>query len=257
MTKIDNKTTLLVFTIEDVTKEVMLPNTAQNIAWELVLTKFDAETIADMVQNDSYRGEQTERLIEYREWYGKCQDAVKDLDMTALNKAAQEQLELERIEAERIEAEKRAEEEEARREEEERVRPMREFEAAKAAKLAAIAEYDKSDAVNGFSINGIDGWLDRDTRTSLVNTVSVELANGKEVTTLWFGLVKLTLNCENVLYMLAQLEMYAHECYNVTQQHIANITAVEPEGENPDYVELKEQIESYDYTYGYPKKPAF
>lgn len=115
------------------------------------------------------------------------------------------------------------------------------------AKLSIIDEYDKSDAVNAFSINGIRGWLDRDTRTSLVNTVSVEKASGKTETTLWFGYNSLTLPCDAVLQMLAALEMYAHECYNVTARHKYNVSRLTDAAE----------ISAYDYTEGYPAQLDF
>ena len=47
--------------------------------------------------------------------------------------------------------------------------------------------------------------------------------------------------------MLNVLEMYALECYNVTQSHIAAVKALD----------TIEEIESYDYTVGYPKKLSF
>ena len=117
----------------------------------------------------------------------------------------------------------------------------------KSAKLAIIDEYDTSEKVNGFSINGISGWIDRDTRTSLVNTVSVEKASGKLVTTLWFGEHSLTLPCDAVLQMLGALEMYAHECYNVTARHKYNVSHL------TDATEISE----YDYTKDYPAKLNF
>lgn len=117
----------------------------------------------------------------------------------------------------------------------------------KSAKLSIIDEYDKSDKVNAFSINGIHGWLDRDTRTSLVNTVSIEKASGKTETTLWFGYNSLTLACDLVLQMLGALEMYAHECYNVTARHKYNVSQLTD----------IEEISAYDYTEGYPDQLDF
>lgn len=282
MNNIENKVTSLVITVDDVVKEVSLPNTRDNIAFELVLEKFDTQTVVDIVTNDSAQGLKTERLAEYREWYAKCKDAVKDLDMTALNTAANKQIEAERLEAEKIrlaeeeafrkaeearkaEEERIAAEEEAKREaeaeerrkEEERLAPMQNFNAAKAEKLTALEAYDKSSNVNSYSIGGIEDWKTAPERTQLITTVNAEKADGKEETVLWLGLTPLTLNCDLVLGMLMKLEVYAHECYNVTAQHKANITAIEAEGENPDYVALKEQIEAYDFTVGYPEKLAF
>ena len=51
----------------------------------------------------------------------------------------------------------------------------------------------------------------------------------------------------DALAMLNALEMYALDCYNVTQSHIAAVKALD----------TIEEIESYDYTVGYPKKLSF
>lgn len=257
MAKINNNVTSLVITLDDVTKEVRLPNTASNIAWELVKEKFDDQTISEIVQNESYHGISSERLVAYRAWFKACNDAVKDLDMAALNAAAAAQIEADRIEAERIAEEERQAEEAQRAEEEQRLAPIRNFEAAKQAKLAALEAYDLSSNVNSYSIGGIQDWKTPAERTQLATTVNAEKANGNEETVLWLGLTPLTLNCDLVLSMLIQLEVYAHECFNVTAQHKANITAIAPVGEDADYVALKAQVEAYDFTVGYPPKLAF
>lgn len=206
---------------------------------------------------------------QYRAWHALCAEAVKDINFAPLNAAANAQIEAERIasekeakakaeaeakakaeadaiaEKESEEARKKAEEE--RKYYEEHIAPVERFNNAKSMKLAAIDAYDKSENVNGFSINGISGWLDRDTRTSLVNTINVEKAAGMEQTTLWFDTNALTLPCDLVLQMLSALEIYAHQCYNVTAQHKANVMALD----------TIEAIEAYEHTSGYPEKLSF
>lgn len=131
------------------------------------------------------------------------------------------------------------------------------LEEVRAEKIAALEAYDKSASVNSYSIRGIEDWKTPAERTQLAATVNAEKASGKEETVLWLGLTPLTLNCDLVLQMLIQLEVYAHECFNVTAQHKANIMAIAPVGENPDYDALKKQIEDYDFTAGYPSKLDF
>lgn len=114
-------------------------------------------------------------------------------------------------------------------------------------KVSEIDAYDISSEVNGFSINGIDGWLDRDTRTSLMNTVNIEKSAGMSETTLWFGTNSLVLPCDVVMGMLAQLEMYAHQCYNVTQRHKFEVMNLE----------TIEEVNEYDITADYPAKLSF
>ena len=47
--------------------------------------------------------------------------------------------------------------------------------------------------------------------------------------------------------MLNALELYALNCYNVTQSHISAVKALQ----------TIEEIENYDYTVGYPVKLSF
>ena len=240
--------------------DVSLPTTKSAAIATLAAAKYN--NIGAIISEREDSDEGAAMYAQYRAWHALCTEAVSNIDFAPLNKAAKAQIEAERVEserkaeAERIEEEKRLEAEriEAEKKEaeekayyDEHIAPVERFNSAKNAKLAAVDAYDKSDSVNGFSINGISGWLDRDTRTSLVNTVNVEKAAGLEQTTLWFGTNALTLPCDLVLGMLAQLEMYAHLCYNVTAQHRANVMALD----------TIEAIEAYDHTEGYPEKLIF
>lgn len=55
------------------------------------------------------------------------------------------------------------------------------------------------------------------------------------------------LSLESAIKMLYTIELYASECYDNTQRHIANIEALEK----------IEDVEKYDYTTGYPDKLSF
>lgn len=114
---------------------------------------------------------------------------------------------------------------------------------AKADKIAEIAAYDTSSAVNGFKLNGLLVWLDKATRVGLMNSTTIAKAAGQETTTLWLGDVKLVVDCNKAIQLLSALEMYALECFNVTASHKAAVG------------ELKaiEEVEAYDYKAGYPK----
>lgn len=113
--------------------------------------------------------------------------------------------------------------------------------------IADIEAHDKSSEVNSFTLAGRQMWLDRDTRVGLVNSINIEKAAGKETTTLWFDAVQYAIPVDTALQMLAALELYALECYNVTQSHIATVKLL-------DNVET---LEGYDYTAGYPEKLVF
>lgn len=111
-------------------------------------------------------------------------------------------------------------------------------------KVAEITDYDTSNSVNSFTLDGEQVWLDKDTRVGLMNSTSIQKTVGKETTTLWFEGKSYTLPCDTAIQMLSALELYALECYNVTAQHKANVEALQ----------TKEEVESYDYTINYPEK---
>ena len=117
------------------------------------------------------------------------------------------------------------------------------LELAKTDKIAEITDYDTSDKVNGFKLNGMLVWLDKATRVGLMNSTTIAKAAGQETTTLWLGDVELVVDCDKAIQLLSALEMYALECFNVTASHKAAVG------------ELKaiEEVEAYDYKAGYPK----
>lgn len=107
-----------------------------------------------------------------------------------------------------------------------------------------ITKYDTSSNVNVFSLNGVDVWLDRDTRVSLMNSTTIAKNMGQENTILWLGTFKITVKCDQAIQLLSALEMYALSCFNKTAEHKKNVEALSTINE----------IVSYDYTVGYPEK---
>lgn len=109
--------------------------------------------------------------------------------------------------------------------------------------LEQIDKHDTSPSVNGFMLNGLRVWLNKDTRVGLMNSTQIAKAMGKTTTTLWLGDVKLVVECDKAIQLLSALEMYALECFNVTAAHkkaVAELNTVE-------------EVLGYDYTAGYPK----
>ena len=107
-----------------------------------------------------------------------------------------------------------------------------------------IDKYDTSPSVNGFMLNGLRVWLNKDTRVGLMNSTSIAKAMGKTTTTLWFGGMQIEVNCDKAIGLLSALEMYALECFNVTAAHkkaVAELNTVE-------------EVLGYDYTKGYPEQ---
>lgn len=117
-------------------------------------------------------------------------------------------------------------------------------ERARSRKIREISEYDTSENVNSFVLNGNNVWLDKATRISLIKTVEIEKTTGREYTTLWLNDVSYTLPVDTCIGLLYQLELYALDCYNKTSEHKVNVKGLA----------TKEEIESYDHTAGYPEK---
>lgn len=121
------------------------------------------------------------------------------------------------------------------------------LEEAKKKVVKAIDDYDVSMEVNSFFLNGLQVWLDKSTRVGLMNSLNIEKTAGKEISTLWFGNIKLDINTEAAIQMLSALELYALECYNKTAEHkvaVETLTSLEA-------------VENYDYTTSYPTKLNF
>ena len=114
-------------------------------------------------------------------------------------------------------------------------------------KIAEINTYDKSDAVNSFTLAGKQIWLDKDTRVGLVNSIGIEKESGRMNTTLWYNAEKYVIPVDTALQMLNRLELYALDCYNVTQSHIAAVKSLSDAG----------QVEAYNYKTGYPEQLNF
>ena len=117
------------------------------------------------------------------------------------------------------------------------------LEAVKNRKLAEIDEYDTSDNVNVFYLNGMKVWLDKDTRVGLMNSTNIAKSKNNDTTTLWLGSNKLVINCDLAIKFLSDLEMYALTCFNITASHKKEVS------EMTDI----ETIYNYDYTVDYPE----
>lgn len=118
------------------------------------------------------------------------------------------------------------------------------LEQARMERLAALDEYDSSDSVNSFTLNGNPMWLDYATRQQLRTSIEAYQAQGIENVTKWFDGVQFTFPTSVWLQMLNALEVYASEALNVTESHRAAINALTS----------IDDIDEYDFTTGYPKK---
>ena len=121
------------------------------------------------------------------------------------------------------------------------------LEDVKRSKVDEILAYDSSEAVNEFTIGGQSVWLDKATRAGLLLRFEAESKVGREQTTLWNNGQSYTLPLADAMQMMIALELYASECYDNTQMHLANVQKLD----------TIEAVEAYDYTIGYPNKLAF
>ena len=113
--------------------------------------------------------------------------------------------------------------------------------------VGKIEEYDTSSEVNTFYINDTAVWFSKETRTSLNNSVSIEKEIGKDTTVLWVDNTPYTVSVDTLKQMLTEIELYAIECYNNTQNNIAEAKELT----------LKSEVDSFDITKGYPEKLSF
>lgn len=129
--------------------------------------------------------------------------------------------------------------------------PEQLLERAKQEKIAEIEAYDQSDAVNGFDVT-IDGntmslWIDRETRADYRSSIeAAELLGRTEVKPV-FGGQEVTLDIQMAKMALAQVQLYANQCYGVTERHKAAIEALS----------TVQDVEDYDFTAGYPTRLSF
>lgn len=121
------------------------------------------------------------------------------------------------------------------------------IEGRKILKQMQIDEYDQSSNVNGFYLGGQLMWLDRETRASLRNTIESFSLIGRSELDIWYGTTRITLDLNTARQLLAILEVYATDCYNVTIQHKI---AVESMTDIDDVI-------NFDITADYPAMPNF
>lgn len=125
--------------------------------------------------------------------------------------------------------------------------PEMTIEKARYIKQQEIVLYDSSEEVNIFYINSIPVWLDKATRSGLKLRFEAELAMGKTDTTLWYENKQFPLSLSDAINMLYVIEIYASNCYDNTQKHLAAIAGLD----------TIEEINNYNYTTGYPNKLEF
>ena len=117
---------------------------------------------------------------------------------------------------------------------------------AKAAKIAEIAAYSDSDAVNCLAFHGMKTWLTPVERANYdTSLTAAELLGETGIMFLVDG-NELELPVEQARRVLAMVQRYADACYLVTERHKKAVRALQ----------TVEEVKAYDYTTGYPEKLA-
>lgn len=123
----------------------------------------------------------------------------------------------------------------------------RTLEQAKQEKLAAIEQYDSSDSVNSFSVNGKSAWLTPEVRGNYKTSIDAAELLGETSISLLIADIAAMLTITNAKMMLAQIQRYADACYLVTMTHKATVNALTD----------IDSVDSYDITSNYPPKLTF
>lgn len=125
---------------------------------------------------------------------------------------------------------------------------VRTIEDAKREKLHAIEMYDTSSNVNSFTVNHmISAWFTVQERLNYKQSVEAAKLLSVPELSFYIGNMELSVAPELAEGMLAQLQLYADQCFIVTKKHQIVVESLE----------TIEEVDSYDYTVGYPAKLNF
>ena len=129
---------------------------------------------------------------------------------------------------------------------------VRTLEDAKREKLMEIDQYDRSNSVNSFDVmhdNEVvaSSWLTPSERANYRSSIDAAELVGLTELSLYIGEMPVTLPTATAKLMLAQIQLYADQCFIITKQHKAAI----------DTLDTIESVDAYDVTTGYPQKLTF
>lgn len=111
-----------------------------------------------------------------------------------------------------------------------------------------IERYDDSEEVNQFIINGvITGWFTPSERSNYKSSIDAAKLVGLETLTFFVGNNMMEITPTVAEQLLAQIQLYADQCFIVTKQHKLNV----------DALETMEEVDAYNYKQGYPEKLNF
>lgn len=110
--------------------------------------------------------------------------------------------------------------------------------------LSEIRAYDVSDTVNVFYINDEPLWLSKSERLSIRELIRIKKEKGDTNVSIWSNNKEYIVPLGSATIIIDSVDLYASECYNTTQRHIATVQSISD----------KVRLIDYDYTEGYPDK---
>ena len=117
--------------------------------------------------------------------------------------------------------------------------------------LNGIQEYAKTDEIKQAILNKgnktYKGWLDSETRTSLLSTIDAKIASDINNIIIWFGESPIEMTCKEATNFIDIIELYSSDCFNVVQHKINYIKST------LDF----DKIVEYNIISDYPDKPIF
>ena len=131
--------------------------------------------------------------------------------------------------------------------------PERTIEDAKNEMQWKIDDYDRSNNVNAFNVHDtehditFEGWLTAEERSNYKSSIDAAKLVGLETLSFFIGNVLLEVTPAQAEFMLAQVQLYADQCYIVTKQHKIAV----------DALDTIEDVDAFPYQQGYPEKITF
>ncbi len=111
-------------------------------------------------------------------------------------------------------------------------------------KISDIEDYDTSDEVNSFLVNGQPCWIDKEMRAVYGNSVSSAKMLGEKSIDIDLSGMVITLPIDNAELMLASIQRYADKAAIVTAKHKRDIALLA----------TIEEVDVYDFKIDYPQK---
>ena len=126
---------------------------------------------------------------------------------------------------------------------------------AKKEKLHQIKAYDSSKDVNSFIVSmqvdgemkEISGWLTPAERSNYRSSIDAAKLTGIEMLSFYINDAELTISTTAAELMLAQIQLYADQCFMITKQHEAAVKSLS----------TIQEVDEYDNTVDYPQKLVF